>query len=250
MKNTATFDENLDNLLEYAQEIAGDDYTDSMGIVITVAFSDLRNLPALRYPKKVMGVDQPIPLKEYLAKWIDKYLKGYKGRPSQKTGKKSATFSDPIQKKILQSRLPNLSNEEATMLEEGHSLLMTIENLTGELLEEYIDIHLRDHGWSCCWGSSIISVDFCNQEGRLLQIKNSDNSENSSSSQVRNGTKIEKWHRRKSTKKDTFCWDKLEALTGIQGMSEEGFREFVGECIGNNKASIFVDDENIHLKDQ
>ena len=101
---------------------------------------------------------------------------------------------------ILLERLPELTQELANQVEGGHSLMMTIENLVGDLLEEYLSVKLKENGWCCCWGSTIDAVDFCKADGSLIQIKNSDNSENSSSSRVRAGTTIEKWYRRKSTK--------------------------------------------------
>ena len=250
MELTTKFDEsNFNNILIYAKTFAGIDYSKSLEVVINAAFSDLRNLPKLSYPKKVGGTIQPVPLKEYVGKWVDKYLKGYKGRPSQKIGKKSKTFSDPIMKLSLSYRLSSLSANDLEMLEEGHSALMSIENLVGEMLEEYLSIKLLANGWYCCWGSSIDAVDFCNITGELLQVKNSDNSENSSSSRVRNGTTIKKWSRRNSTKKDTFRWDVLLLLTGATGLTEKDFRAHVKNTLTNNPNSLFIDTaNNKHLK--
>ncbi|MFR4236189.1 MAG: SinI family restriction endonuclease, partial [Alistipes onderdonkii] len=90
-----------------------------------------------------------------------------------------------------------------------HSLLMTIENNIGELLEEYLAVKLSPLGWYCCWGSTIDAVDFCKADGSLLQIKTSDNSENSSSSRVRQGTPIEKWFRRFSRRPGVYNWESL-----------------------------------------
>jgi len=55
--------------------------------------------------------------------------------------------------------------------------------------------NLIAYGWHCAWGETIRSVDFCSEDGQLLQIKNRSNSENSSSSRVREGTNIIKWFR-------------------------------------------------------
>ena len=43
----------------------------------------------------------------------------------------------------------------------------------------------------------------------LLQVKNSDNSENDASSRVRDGTNIKKWFRRFSKVKDKDNWKEL-----------------------------------------
>lgn len=243
------FDEpDFKNILNYCKEFAGEDYSEGIETVIKIAFSDLRNLPKLRYPKKIDGKVQPIPLKEYVFKWTEKYLKGYNSRPSVKIGKKSNTFSDPIVGLALSYRLPEIEENDLVKIVEGHSALMSIENLVGDLLEEYLSIKLTHKGWYCCWGSSIDAVDFCSTRGELLQVKNSDNSENSSSSRVRSGTEIQKWHRRKSTQLNTFCWDKLHKLIGADNVSEEDFRKFVNSTIKANPSCLFVDENNQFLK--
>jgi transcriptional regulator with XRE-family HTH domain len=61
--------------------------------------------------------------------------------------------------------------------------------------EEYLAEKLLPYGWYCCWGETMKSVDFCTQNGDLLQVKNRSNSENSSSNKIRQGTAIIKWHR-------------------------------------------------------
>lgn len=223
------------NAIEYAKQFAREQYSDEMGTVLTVALKDLRNLPRLGYK----GVDA-IPFKDYISKWVEKFLKGFNSRPSVRLGQKSNTFSDPIVKLVLQARLPKITKETADQVEVGHRQMMTIENLIGSLLEEYLSTKLKENGWCCCWGSTIDAVDFCRADGRLLQIKNSDNSENSSSSRVRAGTTIEKWHRRKSTKKAAFFWDGLNAMVGREDLSEEEFRKFVQDTIKKNPGCLYV----------
>jgi hypothetical protein len=211
MDPSISFDEdNFDNILIYAKEHAGANYSEKLQVVLKTVFKDVRNLPKLRYPKKIGNINQPIPLKEYIGKWVIKYLRGYDNRPSKKSANPSNTYSDPVIISTLKCRLSDLSDNDLKKIEEGHSILMSIENLIGDLLEEYLSIQLAKNGWFCCWGSSIDAVDFCNIQGELLQVKNSDNSENSSSSRVRNGTKIKKWHRRVSSKSNTFCWEALK----------------------------------------
>src|SRR6059058_3167229 len=55
-------------------------------------------------------------------------------------------------------------------------------------------------GWIWCSGTSVKAVDFIhydekNNEWNLLQVKNRDNTENSSSSKIRDNTTIKKWFR-------------------------------------------------------
>jgi hypothetical protein len=239
------FDEPITDelILAYAIEYKPD-LTSDLEIVLKTAFGDIRNLPTLGY-SVAKTKNSEVPLKLYISKFIDKYIKGYENRPTIRIGNSSKTHSDPIVGLIFSLRVADTSEAELKKIIEGHSLQMSIENIVGDLLEEYLSIRLCNYGWVCCWGSSIDAVDFCNSKGELLQVKNSDNSENSSSSRVRNGTEIKKWSRRKSTKNNTFYWDKLIEFTGADNISEEDFRGFIISTIENNPKCIYVNDEPI-----
>ncbi len=240
MKDSYKFDAfDSESAVQCAKEIAGKQFTDEMAIVISIAFKDKRNLPSLRFSE-----DSVVPLKDYMVKWVSAYLGGFNNRPSVRTGNKSNTFSDPIVKIILQARLPKVKDDLANQLEGGHALMMTVENLVGDLLEEYLSEKLKVNGWCCCWGSTIDAVDFCKADGSLIQIKNSDNSENSSSSRVRAGTTIEKWFRRKSTKENTFFWDNLNTMVKRNDLTEDDFRAFVKATVKKNPDCLFVDKEH------
>lgn len=82
-----------------------------------------------------------------------------------------------------------------------HQLSMGAESFVGKLLERYLASVLENHGWIWCCGALVKAVDFvkpprdAENKWRMLQVKNRDNSENSSSSAIRNGTTIDKWHR-------------------------------------------------------
>ena len=202
MKETTKFDDfSGEKAISLAKTFAKDAYTKELGVVLSVAFSDIRNLPALGFNQ-----DEPIPLKEYVEKWVSRYLSGYNGRPSKRHGKKSQTKPDPAVKLILRTRREDIDDNFADTLEKGHSLMMTIEGMVGNLLEEYLATILHPYGWYCCWGSTIDAVDFCKEDGSLLQVKTSNNSENSSSIRVRNGTEIRIWFRRFFNKANTFNW--------------------------------------------
>jgi hypothetical protein len=72
------------------------------------------------------------------------------------------------------------------------------------------------------------AVDFVKREGEkwvALQVKNRDNSENSSSAAIRQGTDIKKWFRTFSRRPATN-WDKFPGDIAT-GLSEEGFQTFV-----------------------
>ena len=176
-----------------------------------------------------------------MKKWVGAYLAGYNNRPSVRTGNCSGTHPDPMAKTILRARIPGLENNLADKIVAGHSLLMTIENNIGELLEEYLAVKLSPLGWYCCWGSTIDAVDFCKADGSLLQIKTSDNSENSSSSRVRQGTPIGKWFRRFSRRPGVYNWESLNRMLGQPGyISEPDFRSFAEKTIAANPACIYI----------
>ena len=120
---------------------------------------------------------------------------------------------------------------------------MSAENILGLLLEEYLSINLRPGGWHCAWGETIKSVDFVNEDGSLLQIKNRSNSENSSSSAIRNGTKIEKWYRIKADRIE-YMWESLNLICNTTNLSEKAFVDYATSCVRKNPGCIVVEAEN------
>ncbi|MDR1192929.1 MAG: SinI family restriction endonuclease [Peptococcaceae bacterium] len=78
----------------------------------------------------------------------------------------------------------------------------------------------------------------------MLQIKNKSNSENSSSSNIRSGTNIEKWYRLGTKnvageKVPVYKWDDLnnliESASGFPcNLSEEDYVKYVEEVATNN----------------
>ncbi len=183
---------------------------------------------------------------DFMKKWTDKFLNGYDSRPSRRTSKAIGTQHDPILDEIISARIKN-TTEDLEAIKYGHRLAMSAENITGSLLEEYIATVLIKYDWHCCWGETMKSIDFCNSDGQLLQVKNSDNSENSSSKAVRDDTEIQHWFRRFSKKGDTN-WPALNDLVGIkkdaEKLSEYSFRRFVREAVSNNPGSVFLEEES------
>lgn len=125
--------------------------------------------------------------------------------------------------------LPKQRLEEA---KREHLLSMAAENIVGDLLERYLAKILEPHGWIWCSGSMVKAVDFIKPSKSndnpwiLLQVKNRDNSENSSSAAIRNGTDIRKWFRSFS-KKEGSNWSNFPDETVKDLVSEEGFMDFV-----------------------
>ena len=164
-----------------------------------------------------------------------------------------ATTPDEMVSIILVSFF-DVAEEDTDRIKEEHLLSMRAENLVGDLLERYLASVLEPAGWIWCSGAVVGAVDFIkppsrkNSEWKLLQIKNRDNSENSSSSKVRVGKDIDIWFRtfskppkRKSKKKGG--WDKFPDEAQRKNLSEDGFRSFVKDYLSKNKL-----DENKTIK--
>lgn len=180
---------------------------------------------------------------EILESWLNKYLRGYEKRASQRSSNVPGTIPDPIINVILEARLPQLDQASVNKIIYGHRLAMSAENILGPMLEEFLSIQLKPSGWFCCWGETLRSVDFVNRDGRLLQVKNRSNSENSSSSRVRRGTAIEKWFRVNATSGE-YQWDQLNKIKKSPELSEESFKKFVQQALQKNNAALAVEAKN------
>lgn len=177
-------------------------------------------------------------------KWLEKYFNGYNNRASKRISKRIGTIPDEIIDTIISVRVPALDEQKIATIKSAHRLSMAAENILGLLLEEYLAEKLLPYGWYCCWGETMKSVDFCTENGNLLQVKNRSNSENSSSSKVRHGTPIIKWHRINASN-GTCYWDVLNERIGCTVLSEPDFSSFVRKTITDNPAAVYVEDDNI-----
>lgn len=149
-----------------------------------------------------------------------------------------ATIPDEMVSFVLEHYF-DVKAKNLDRIKREHALSMGAENIVGNLLEHYLSSVLELHGWVWCAGSLVKAVDFVkppiNQtDWVLLQVKNRDNSENSSSSAIRIGTRIDKWHRTFS-KKPGSNWATFPDTMAGQHLSEEGFREFVKLYLENLK---------------
>lgn len=148
-----------------------------------------------------------------------------------------ATIPDEIVSIVMQEAYGyNVEQSEQIKIEHQHS--MSAENCVGALLERYLDSVLRSHNWHWCCGDFVKAIDFISKtdDGSWLiwQIKNRDNSENSSSSAIRNGTEIQKWFRSFSRRGGTN-WENLPELMQGYELSEERFIAFVINYLKKNK---------------
>lgn len=111
-----------------------------------------------------------------------------------------------------------------------HMEAMGAENFIGWILESYIASEAEPLGWVWCSGAMVRAVDFIRPMGegnwRMLQVKNRSNSENSSSSSIRQGTPIEKWFRFYAYNGKTN-WGAFPDPELRTKLSEENFREYI-----------------------
>ncbi len=181
--------------------------------------------------------------KTAIEKWVVKYANGIKGRTTVRISNPPGTVADPIIDKIIGSRLSNLTKDDLEKIKFAHRLSMSAENILGLILEEFLSVNLEKAGWHCAWGETVKSVDFVHEDGRLLQIKNRSNSENSSSSAVRAGTLIQKWFRIKADRIE-YMWENLNKICGLNDLSENAFEDFVVNCVTQNPMCVAVEKGN------
>lgn len=127
---------------------------------------------------------------------------------------------------------------ESMKLEHQHA--MSAENIVGALLERYIASVMESHNWVWCAGDIIKAIDFLHlkTDGKwiVLQVKNRNNTENSSSSAIRNGTEIQKWFR-SFAKTGKTNWGAFPDTEFRSKLSEAGFQSFVETYLAANRSS-------------
>ena len=155
-----------------------------------------------------------------------------KGR--KKIFKKPKTFPDLAVYEFLKEN-KDYSDEIIQNVIQYHYDAMGAENILGHFLEEFINENKEDDSWIWCSGSVVDKIDFIQKvenendetSWRALQVKASSNTENSSSSEVRENTEILFWCRRNATKKNSQNWDKLQKFINNKNLNEENFLEFL-----------------------
>lgn len=198
-------------------------------------FLDLLDL-ALRFPDSaVTSLERAIQGKdvEGVADVVNKlYSKYSKTSCASFTLKELRTTPDPAIEFILSAALGQ-GQDASRIMVETHREVMGAENILGALLECYIATLLTTKGWIRC-DAILQAVDFARPgpHPTFLQVKNRDNSENSSSSAIRKGTTIVKWHRISSKTKKTH-WEKLpENEKGV--LTEQGFYKYIESRLSQN----------------
>lgn len=166
---------------------------------------------------------------EYVVRLADRYISGLEPSPLISPG----TVPDPALAVVMIHGY-GFDSSDIDDLVEGHRWAMVAENVVGELLERYIYSKLDARDWIWCAGEVVRSVDFIrvsddpDERWESLQIKNRDNSENSSSSAVRKGTSIAKWFRTVSRTGETR-WSNFPVRADGSALSERDFQEYIIE---------------------
>jgi len=136
---------------------------------------------------------------------------------------------------LIAGRCFRLPASEHDKFYEYHKQAMGVENVVGSYIEGYLDSQLQKLGWIWCAGSIVDKVDFFKVEGDttlLLQVKSRSNTENSSSSTVRDGTSIEKWFRFYADTGET-AWNEFPDKKAAKLLSEDGFRDYVSKILSS-----------------
>ena len=143
------------------------------------------------------------------------------------------TIPDPQVSEIL-IHYYGVKRKKTEKIKKEHQFSMAAENIIGELLEEYIFANSKGK-LIRCYGDIIKGTDFLKKDSTgwtLIQIKNRDNSENSSSSSIRDtlkekhGVTIIKWYRTKALTGKTQ-WQNFPDPALKKILSEQGFTDYI-----------------------
>ena len=230
-------DQDISACYEKAKSIDPDFSYEDLDIIFSIAL-DSKSL----FPK--LNLSGSFSTAAFIERWVSNYRNAIINPPHTHIAKPKITCSDPAVKRIVMMT-QGITEADADAEELSHNLFMSAENIQGNLLEEYIATSTRPYGWIWCTGKTLRSIDLCSSDGKvLLQIKNKSNTENSSSSQIRQGTSIEKWYRLgtrtiKGKRYPTYKWDILnEIVNGHQtagfdlkpcSMSEDHYIQFISD---------------------
>lgn len=185
----------------------------------------------VRYPEAASAMRGKSAPKLGTTEYVRRQALAFAKSRSPRAPKPPATIPDEMVSVILVSYF-GIPQADVERVKREHLLSMGAENMVGDLLERYLASVMEPMGWIWCSGAMVKAVDFikppmmAETDWRLLQVKNRDNSENSSSSAIRVGTDIKKWHRTFS-KKAGSNWEAFPDANLRRHLSEDGFKKFV-----------------------
>lgn len=168
-----------------------------------------------------------INLDLYNPEQVDALFKKYVSGKSFKLSQPRTIIDKAVKTVLVYAYNFDISTVDELLL--NHQYSMLAENQIGDLLEKYLASRLEPLGWVWCSGSIVNKIDFIKYDGKewvLLQIKNRESTENSSSSAIRNNTNIIKWFR--LSNKGVYCWNKFPESQST-GLNEDDFLKFVEE---------------------
>ncbi len=128
--------------------------------------------------------------------------------------------------------------EDRKQIQNQYSNQKQVEMMVGELLERYIAKEGINFGWAFT-AECIKAVDFIKKDGDdwiKLQIKASDNTENSSAKLVRDKTPIKHWFRRFSSPKKKIPKLKKNGELSKKGLTPEEYKK----CLESKDYSAFT----------
>lgn len=166
-----------------------------------------------------------IATEEYYEKTAARFVNGRHANPRPSP---PSTIPDPAVRIVLATHY-EIASHRLDAVEREHQHAMASENFVGKLLERYLAARLEPHGWIWCAGDFVKAIDFLRPTAsnwQAIQVKNRDNSENSSSAAIRNGTDIEKWFRTYSRTGETN-WHNFPGDTNAYGLSEDDFHRYI-----------------------
>lgn len=176
---------------------------------------------------KIRGKNPPtFGSDQYFEKTAKMFSEGRSISPPINSGKET----DNLLKLLFQNLNPNLPIEISTATR-IHGDFMVLENKVGKILESYLAHKLEPLRWIWCSGDFVDKIDFVkigdNFSVNVLQVKNKDVTENSSSSKGRGN--IPKWSRLKGKAADPD-WHNFPDVEARKLISEKEFLDY-GEKI-------------------
>lgn len=236
----------LSRIYLYAKELYKLPKRSDLDLILNVSINNPDRFPSIN----ITGQKNA---QNYFNRWIKSYLDAINNPPSKRIANPKSSCTDPAIAVIVKAT-QGMTSSESTIGENTHNLFMSAENIQGNLLEEYIASKTRPYGFLWCAGNVLRAIDFCNTSGSLLlQIKNKSNTENSSSSNIREGTTIEKWYRlgtrtQGGIKYPDYKWNILNQLISNNrsegfnlpqcNMTENDYEAFLTKVATNNKNLI------------
>jgi hypothetical protein len=164
---------------------------------------------------------------KYIEKTAAMFAAGRLITPPVNSGK----TSDPLLGSLYQE-LKKCSKSQVENAIKSHGDFMVLENKVGKILEHYLAARLENLGWVWCSGDYVAKIDFVKivvgKNYEVLQVKNKDVTENSSSSKGRGA--VPKWARLKGKSAKTQ-WHNFPDLKARTRLSEDDFLKY-GKAIG------------------